>query len=202
MYGFYQRFEVKGKRQSAISNRRCKLPAKLHRRWSIRCRSRIASRTWPVYAPELYMAVCEMPRNSTPSSSSALSNGARKWSAQFACSLPGGAVTPRNLSRFWRHAATFPWRSHARWFLDQMARWDLIAAGIDRAALAARVYRPDLYRAALTPLGISVPVADTKPEGAHDAAWTLDAAPRPIAMGPDRFCDGLVFEARGTAAAQ
>ena len=41
----------------------------------------------------MYIAVCEMPRNSTPSSASAVSSGARKWSAQFACSLPGGAGT-------------------------------------------------------------------------------------------------------------
>lgn len=117
-------------------------------------------------------------------------------------SLPGGAVTQRNLSRFWRHAAAFPWLSHAHWFLEQMARWDLIDGRIAPTALAARVYRPDLYRAAMAPLGISVPSADAKPEGAHDAAWILDATPRPIAMGPDRFCDGRVFEAAETTTAQ
>lgn len=109
-------------------------------------------------------------------------------------SLPGGAIRQDNLSRFWRHAATFPWRSHALWFLHQMARWDLIG-GADAATLAARVYRPDLYRAAVTPLGISVPLADAKTEGAHDAPWQLEAVPSPIAMGPDSFCDGALFEA-------
>jgi NitT/TauT family transport system ATP-binding protein/nitrate/nitrite transport system substrate-binding protein len=109
-------------------------------------------------------------------------------------SLPGGAVVPRNLSRFWRHAATFPWRSHAQWFLDQMARWDLIDRRTDRIALAAKVYRPDLYRAALAPLGVSVPVADAKSEGAHDKPWELEALPHPIAMGADQFCDGKVFQ--------
>ena len=117
-------------------------------------------------------------------------------------SLPGGAVASRNLSRFWRHAATFPWLSHAHWFLQQMARWDLIDARLDRVALATRVYRPDLYRAAVAPLGISVPIADIKPEGAHDAAWSLDATPRPIEMGPDRFCDGQVFKAPEATVAQ
>ena len=109
-------------------------------------------------------------------------------------SLPGGAIAPDNQSCFWRGAATFPWRSHALWFLHQMARWDLIG-NIDAEALAARVYRSDLYRAAVAPLGISVPVADSKSEGAHDAPWSLAAAPKPIAMGPDSFCDGVVFEA-------
>ena len=109
-------------------------------------------------------------------------------------SLPGGAISPDNVSRFWRGAATFPWHSHALWFLDQMARWDLIGA-VDRPALAAQVYRPDLYRAAVAPLGVSVPFADSKSEGAHAAPWQLQASPSPITMGPDSFCDGAVFEA-------
>ena len=108
-------------------------------------------------------------------------------------SLPGGAIAPDNLSRFYRGAATFPWRSHALWFLEQMMRWDLIDR-VDVQALAARVYRSDLYRAAVAPLGLSVPVADSKSEGAHDGPWSLEALPHPIAMGPDRFCDGVVFE--------
>jgi len=109
-------------------------------------------------------------------------------------SLPGGAIAPDNQSCFWRGAATFPWRSHALWFLKQMARWDLIG-DIDAESLAARVYRSDLYRAALAPLGIGVPLADCKSEGAHSTSWRLEAAPNPIVMGPDNFCDGAVFEA-------
>lgn len=73
-----------------------------------------------------------------------------------------------------------------------MRRWDLID-NVDAQSLAARVYRSDLYRAAVAPLGISVPVADSKSEGVHDAPWSLAAAPKPIAMGPDSFCDGAVF---------
>jgi NitT/TauT family transport system ATP-binding protein/nitrate/nitrite transport system substrate-binding protein len=108
-------------------------------------------------------------------------------------SLPGGAVLPRNLSRFWRHAATFPWLSHGAWFAQQMARWQLIDSRTDREALVARVYRPDLYRAALAPTGIDLPLADAKPEGAHGESWSLAATPSPIAMAADRFCDGAVF---------
>ena len=107
-------------------------------------------------------------------------------------SLPGGPISPDNQSRFWRGAATFPWRSHALWFLDQMARWDLIDA-VDNQALAARVYRSDIYRAAVAPLNISVPLADSKSEGAHQAPWLLDALPTAIAMLPDGFCDFAIF---------
>ncbi|HEY4078974.1 MAG TPA: CmpA/NrtA family ABC transporter substrate-binding protein [Rhizomicrobium sp.] len=109
-------------------------------------------------------------------------------------SLPGGAITPSNLSRFWRNAATFPWRSQALWFLRQMARWELIDASLDLQALAARVYRPDLYRSIAAPQGLAVPATDSKAEGAHDWPWQLDATPQPIAMEPDRFCDGVIFE--------
>ncbi len=107
-------------------------------------------------------------------------------------SLPGGAVASRNVSRFWRHTATFPWISHGLWFLNQMARWDLVGE-LDAAALVARVYRPDIYRAAVAPLGVDVPVVDSKIEGAHDQEWQLEASPHPISMAPDRFCDGHVF---------
>jgi hypothetical protein len=75
-----------------------------------------------------------------------------------------------------------------------MARWDLIG-DIDAESLAARVYRSDLYRAAVAPLSISVPLADCKSEGAHSTPWRLEAAPNPIVMGPDNFCDGAIFEA-------
>lgn len=115
-------------------------------------------------------------------------------------SLPGGAVTSRNLSRFWRHAASFPWISHGLWFLNQMARWDLIGE-LDADALVTRVYRPDLYRAAVVPLGVDVPLSDSKIEGAHDQEWPLDASPRAIVMAADRFCDGNVFAPEKAAAA-
>ncbi len=114
-------------------------------------------------------------------------------------SLPGGAVGQTNQSRFWRHTASFPWRSHAVWFLHQMARWNLIDGARGGQALAQRVYRPDLYRAALAPLGISIPLADSKEEGAHAGAWQLPALPAPIAMEPDGFCDGARFDAAKTA---
>jgi NitT/TauT family transport system ATP-binding protein/nitrate/nitrite transport system substrate-binding protein len=109
-------------------------------------------------------------------------------------SLPGGAIAQENLSSFWRNAATFPWRGHALWFLQQMARWDLIDPTLDLGALAMRVYRPDIYRAVVAPLGLPLPRVDAKIEGAHGTPWQMDAVPSPITMGPDRFCDGAIFD--------
>ena len=45
-----------------------------------------------------------------------------------------------------RGAANFPWVSHAEHTLVQMRRWAQIDAMVDIAAVAARVFRPDLYR--------------------------------------------------------
>jgi NitT/TauT family transport system ATP-binding protein/nitrate/nitrite transport system substrate-binding protein len=107
--------------------------------------------------------------------------------------LPGGAAPDRGCV-FFRGAATFPWRSHALWFLNEMRRWGLISERADLRDLACRVYRPDLYRAALAPTGEPVPTSDGKLEGAHDTEFTIDAIPARIAMPADKFCDGAVFD--------
>jgi two-component system, oxyanion-binding sensor len=68
---------------------------------------------------------------------------------------------------FHRGDANFPWRSHADWFLAQMVRWGQASARADLAAVADRVFRPDLFRAAAAGLGIACPDEDRKPAGAH-----------------------------------
>jgi ABC-type nitrate/sulfonate/bicarbonate transport system substrate-binding protein len=108
-------------------------------------------------------------------------------------SLPG-TLGAENRSRFHSHAATFPWRSHALWFLDQMRRWALIEPGQKLRDIAERVYRPDLYAAALTAVGAPIPLTDAKPEGGHAEPWSIAAEPLPIAMAQDLFCDGAVFD--------
>jgi two-component system, oxyanion-binding sensor len=114
-------------------------------------------------------------------------------------SLPGAAARrgvshrpPVDVSLFFANAATFPWRSHAFWFLNQMQRWGYLDDQIDQGR-AASIYRPDLYAEAASVLGLSVPATDMKTEGSHDHPWLLPALPSPIPMGPDRFCDDADF---------
>ncbi len=95
-----------------------------------------------------------------------------------------------------RYAASFPWRSHAVWFLTQMLRWGQIGPEVDIRAVADAVYRPDLFRKAAASLSEPAPLVDDKAEGGHDAAWTLDQATAPIAMAADAFFDGRVFDPR------
>ena len=114
--------------------------------------------------------------------------------------LPGGP-NPETTCIFYRGAATFPWRSHALWFLSELRRWNLIDGSIDLKEQAKRVYRPDFYRAALAPLGEPIPVLDSKPEGAHNKAWVVEGVPEEISMPSDSFCDGAVFDPEAVPAA-
>jgi len=112
-------------------------------------------------------------------------------------SLPGVTTAGNGANKgsvFFRGAATFPWQSHGLWFLGQMRRWGMIEESVVLRTLAEEVYRPDLYRAAVAVLGEHAPVRNWKCEGAHDAPWLADAAPEPLAMPADRFCDGAVFD--------
>jgi hypothetical protein len=50
--------------------------------------------------------------------------------------------------------AWFPARAHALWFLGQMRRWGWLDEQTDVAALASRVYRPDLLASAVEAEGL------------------------------------------------
>lgn len=106
-----------------------------------------------------------------------------------------------DLHVFHAYAATFPWRSHAAWFLAQMLRWGQLEKADALCSVIERVYRPDLYREVAAELGIPAPTIDWKIEGAHQAPWRLEEATiAPIPMAPDRFLDGLPFDARALPA--
>jgi two-component system, oxyanion-binding sensor len=91
-------------------------------------------------------------------------------------------------------AATFPWKSHALWFYSQMVRWRQVAASAANEMIARETYRPDLYRAALKPLGVALPAANAKVEGALKTATPVGSAGASLVLGPDGFFDGAVFD--------
>jgi NitT/TauT family transport system ATP-binding protein len=107
----------------------------------------------------------------------------------------GGEI--RSLAEFFvpfAKAATFPWKSHALWFYSQMVRWGQIAHSGENAAIARETYRPDLYRAALKPLGVALPAANAKVEGALKAPTPVGSAGASLTLGPDGFFDGKLFD--------
>lgn len=109
-------------------------------------------------------------------------------------------VTPSGETRavpgfveFHRGAATFPWRSQARWIAAQMAAH----SGLDRAEameLGAAVFRSDLYRAALGSTGAEMPGASDKLEGAVRHPMAVASATGRLILERDAFFDGRVFD--------
>ncbi len=95
---------------------------------------------------------------------------------------------------FHRHGANFPWQSHALWFYAQMVRWGQIEHSPERARIAASVYRPDLYRAALAATGVDFPRADRKVEGAMARPTAVPSSQGEMTLGADPFFDGLTFD--------
>jgi two-component system, oxyanion-binding sensor len=109
--------------------------------------------------------------------------------------LGNGAIvdTPDFFIPFAR-AATFPWQSHALWFYSQMVRWKQVSHSASNAKRARAAYRPDLYRAALKPIGAPLPGANAKVEGALTAPAAVGVSVGELMLGPDGFFDGLIFD--------
>jgi NitT/TauT family transport system ATP-binding protein len=91
-----------------------------------------------------------------------------------------------------RRAATFPWASHALWFYSQMLRWQQIEFNAQHIPSVAATYRPDLYRVALAPLQVELPIEDTKVEGSRATASSGSLGT--LSIAPDGFFDGKVFD--------
>ena len=110
--------------------------------------------------------------------------------------LPVGGAVVRAVADFFvpnAKAATFPWKSHALWFYTQMVRWQQIEHTAERQRIAAETYRPDIYRAALKDLGIAMPSASAKVEGALTVATPVGSSGA-LTLGPDGFFDGGRFD--------
>lgn len=106
----------------------------------------------------------------------------------------GGLVAVDGFLTFAERAATFPWISHALWMLTQMVRWGQASYSEENASRARASYRPDIYRAALAPLGIAIPSANSKVEGALGREMPAASASGRLMLGPDGFFDGRVFD--------
>jgi hypothetical protein len=75
-----------------------------------------------------------------------------------------------------------------------MVRWGDVRHTPANTAVALACYRPDLYRAALKPLGVALPGANSKVEGALTAATPVGSAGASLVLGPDGFFDGHIFD--------
>ena len=94
----------------------------------------------------------------------------------------------------YREAANFPWRSQAAWLYSQMVRWDDIGLDAADASAAGKVFRPDVYRAALAGSGAPLPGASSKLEGGLGAPIGAGSTQGRLTLGTDRFFDGRAFD--------
>jgi ABC-type nitrate/sulfonate/bicarbonate transport system substrate-binding protein len=93
-----------------------------------------------------------------------------------------------------REAANFPWRSQAMWLYSQMVRWGHAPLKPEGFDAAAAVFRPDVYRTALSGTGAILPNASAKVEGAIGVPLGAASVSGRLIMGPDRFFDGRLFD--------
>jgi two-component system, oxyanion-binding sensor len=93
-----------------------------------------------------------------------------------------------------REAANFPWTSQAAWLYAQMARAGHVNPSNKDYGAAQQVFRPDIYRAALRPLGVPLPGASAKLEGGIADPTGVGTTQGRLILGPDRFFDGQSFD--------
>lgn len=117
----------------------------------------------------------------------------RALSGHLTISRRGEQRQVERFLEFHAGAATFPWRSQAKWIAGRMSA----RAGLDPGAAmraAAGVFRSDLYRRELGPAGADLPGASEKLEGAVDHPTAVASASGRMILLRDRFFDGRVFD--------
>ncbi|SFR34020.1 NitT/TauT family transport system ATP-binding protein [Yoonia tamlensis] len=106
----------------------------------------------------------------------------------------GAAPTqPPHFLFFNDNAGNFPWRSQGAWIGERIAAWtghDLK----DAVARGSACFRSDLFRENLAPLGVDMPGASAKIEGALRHPTAVASTKGEMILGPDAFFDGKIFD--------
>lgn len=92
----------------------------------------------------------------------------RALSGEIVLGGGGTAVVERFYVPF-ADGATCPMPAEALWFYSQMVRWGEVRHGTEAAQTARATFRPDLYAAAVAPLGLTPPLPSALVEGFFDA---------------------------------
>jgi nitrate/nitrite transport system substrate-binding protein len=78
--------------------------------------------------------------------------------------------------KFWRDHASFPFKSHDKWFLAETRRWGFLPNGVDYDKVIAQVNRADLWKEAAREIGQAAMI------------------PKSDSRGKETFFDGVVFD--------
>lgn len=107
--------------------------------------------------------------------------------------VPGVEADVAQLLELHAGLTNFPWRSQAGWIGAELAR----LYGLDRGGavtLARAVFRSDLYRAHLGPVGAPLPRSSDKAEGALQSVESFPAVQGSLTLCKNRFFDGAIFD--------
>jgi nitrate/nitrite transport system substrate-binding protein len=85
-----------------------------------------------------------------------------------------------HVMKFWADNASFPFKSHDTWFVNENMRWGVLPESTNRAALVNKVNRSDIWRAAAKDIGVTGPAGDSR--------------------GVEKFFDGKSFDPANPAA--
>jgi nitrate/nitrite transport system substrate-binding protein len=80
------------------------------------------------------------------------------------------------MMKFWRDNASYPFKSHDSWFVNEDIRWGYLPASTDVAKLVDSVNREDLWKEAATAIGQTA------------------AIPKETSRGVETFFDGTTFD--------
>ena len=94
----------------------------------------------------------------------------------------------------YREAANFPWVSQAAWLYAQMVEAGHATAHLADYQRAQAVFRPDIYRSALGPIGATLPGASSKLEGGISAPTGVGSIQGRLILTADSFFDGQSFD--------
>lgn len=118
----------------------------------------------------------------------------RALSGKLTINPSGNQLQDPDFLVFHRKATNFPWRSHILWIYAQMVRWGQVEHFVVNERIARGVFRPDLYREVLGPIGADLPGASEKVEGALKQALLVASSRGNLELGPDGFFDGSIFD--------
>ncbi|MEJ2142764.1 MAG: CmpA/NrtA family ABC transporter substrate-binding protein [Gammaproteobacteria bacterium] len=94
---------------------------------------------------------------------------------------------------FYKYTATFPWHSHAAWYMSQMIRWQDIPDSLDTRNIINDIFWVDFYREIVSEMGLDFPLANCKSEGTHRGSWSIDTKNGSLEMSSDLFFDDEIF---------
>ena len=117
----------------------------------------------------------------------------RALTGRLSIAPQGELRSVRGFLDFHDGAAGFPWRTYGDWIAGRLAGRMGLERGPARAAGKA-VYRSDLYRSALAPLGADLPGASEKAMGMIRVPTAVASPKGSLILQPDAFFDGTVFD--------